>query len=124
EVGGGSPGAADIEVQVRPPGAARPGVANGPARARVANGSAGAGVVVRPVPVVVVGLSLGAYVALHAVARDETGVGAVVAAGCCTVPTSAVLHGWALLARGIVAMPDGGAALNRRLAELTLPRQA
>src|SRR5690554_1763108 len=56
EVGDGSPGAADIEVQVRPPGAAR---------ARVANGSAGAGVVVRPVPVVVVGLSLGAYVALH-----------------------------------------------------------
>src|SRR5690554_1320904 len=44
EVGGGSPGAADIEVQVRPPGAARPGVDNGSARAGVDNRSAGAGV--------------------------------------------------------------------------------
>src|SRR5690606_16599483 len=48
----------------------------------------------------------------------------LVAAGCCTPPTSAVLRGWALLARGIVALPDGGAGLNRRLAEATLPREA
>lgn len=74
--------------------------------------------------VVVAGLSLGAYVSLHAVARHPDRVGALVAAGCCTPPTSAVLHGWALLARGIVALPDGGAGLNRRLAEATLPREA
>ncbi|NLF03584.1 MAG: alpha/beta hydrolase [Actinomycetales bacterium] len=73
---------------------------------------------------VVVGLSLGAYVTLHALARDARGVGAVVAAGCCTPPTSAMLYGWALLARGIVAMPDGGARLNQRMAELALPPQA
>lgn len=75
-------------------------------------------------PVLVAGLSLGGYVALHAVARDASGVGAVVAAGCCTPPTSAVLHAWSLLARGIVAMPDGGAGLNRRFAELMMPPQA
>ncbi len=75
-------------------------------------------------PVVVVGLSLGAYVALHAVASDATGVGAVVAAGCCTPPASAVLHGWALLARGIVATPDGGARLNQFMVDRTLSPQA
>ena len=77
-----------------------------------------------PAATVVVGLSLGAYVTLHAVARDARGIGAVVAAGCCTPPTSVLLHGWALLARGIVALPDGGARLNRRMAELALSPQA
>jgi len=74
--------------------------------------------------VVVVGLSLGAYVTLHAIARAPSGVGAVVAAGCCTPPSSAVLHGWALLARAIVAAPDGGARLNQFLVDRTLSPQA
>jgi len=75
-------------------------------------------------PVLVVGLSLGSYIALHAVAREPDGVGGVVAAGCCTPPSSAVLHGWALLARGIVALPDGGASVNRLLVDRTLSPQA
>lgn len=77
-----------------------------------------------PGPVVVVGLSLGGYVALHALAQDASGVGALVAAGCCTPPARAVLHAWSLLVRGIVSLPDGGATLNRRFAELVLSPQA
>lgn len=69
---------------------------------------------------VVGGLSLGAYVALHAVARDPVGVGAVVAAGCCTRPDPFVLRTWALLVRGIEALPDGGAGLNRLMVDGTL----
>lgn len=73
--------------------------------------------------VVVVGLSLGGYVALHSVARSSDGVGAVVAAGCCTTPSTVALSGWSILARAIAAMPDRGAALNQLMVDRTLPRQ-
>lgn len=74
--------------------------------------------------VVVSGLSLGGYAALHAAARHPDGVGAVVAAGCCTSPGPVVLGTWALLARGIGALPDRGAGLNQLMVDRTLSPQA
>lgn len=92
-------------------------------RALVAASSRGGQVTDEP-RVVVVGLSLGAYVALHAVAKDPSRVGAVVAAGCCTSPSPVMLAGWSLLVRLIGALPDRGAALNQFMVDRTLPRQA
>jgi len=69
----------------------------------------------------VVGLSLGGYTAIAHAARHPDQVVGLVAAGCSTRPTSVVLRGWELLARGIGRLPDRGAWLNQTLVDATLP---
>ncbi|MGY4643407.1 alpha/beta fold hydrolase [Cellulomonas sp. URHB0016] len=69
----------------------------------------------------VVGLSLGGYVAItHAARRPDQVVG-LVAASCCTQPRRAVLSGWALAGRFIARLPDEGASLNRFMVARTVP---
>ncbi|NMR18904.1 alpha/beta fold hydrolase [Cellulomonas fimi] len=69
----------------------------------------------------VVGLSLGGYVAItHAARRPDQVVG-LVAAGCSTRPSRLVVEGWAVAARGIARLPDAGAGLNQFMVDRTLP---
>ncbi len=70
---------------------------------------------------VVVGLSLGGYVAISHAARHPEQVGALVAASCCTQPRRLVTVPWALTSCVIVAFPDHGARLNELTARLALP---
>lgn len=72
----------------------------------------------------VVGLSLGGYVAIAHAARRPEQVAGLVAASCSTRPLPAAVHGWALLARGIGLLPDAGAGLNQLVVDLTLAREA
>jgi len=72
----------------------------------------------------VVGLSLGGYVALAHAARHPEQVAGVVAASCCTRPWRPALAAWALAARGIVLLPDGGARLNEAALALAVPAAA
>lgn len=73
---------------------------------------------------VVVGLSLGGYVAVEARARRPEGVLGLVAASCSTAPTTRLRSAWLLAARRIERFPDGGAALNQALVDRALPPQA
>ncbi len=73
---------------------------------------------------VVVGLSLGGYLALHWAARTEQRVAGVLAAGCSTRPRGAGLAAYRRLAALIGRLPDGGRRLNDTMARLALPRQA
>ncbi len=68
----------------------------------------------------VVGLSLGGYVAIEHRARRPEQVAGLVAAGCCTPPRSPLRAGWLVVARRIERLPDHGAALNQRLVDRTL----
>ncbi|GIG26794.1 alpha/beta fold hydrolase [Cellulomonas denverensis] len=72
----------------------------------------------------VVGLSLGGYVAIAHAARHPEQVAGLVAASCCTRPLRLLVDGWAVLARGIARLPDGGAGLNQRSVDAVLSRQA
>ena len=72
----------------------------------------------------VVGLSLGGYVAIAHAARHPEQVAGLVAAGCSTRPMAAVVQGWVLLARGIGRLPDAGAGLNQLMVDLTLAHDA
>ncbi|WNB86023.1 alpha/beta hydrolase [Cellulomonas sp. ATA003] len=72
----------------------------------------------------VVGLSLGGYVAIAHAARRPEQVAGLVAADCSTRPLAAVVHGWVLLARGIGRLPDAGAGLNQLMVDLTLAAEA
>ncbi len=73
----------------------------------------------------VVGLSLGGYVAIEARARHPERVAGLVAAACSTPPATRLRDGWLLLARGIERLPDGGAGLNQALVDRALtPRAA
>ncbi|OLT49459.1 alpha/beta fold hydrolase [Cellulosimicrobium sp. CUA-896] len=72
----------------------------------------------------VVGLSLGGYVAVEARARRPAGVLGLVAASCSTAPTTVLRDAWLLAARGIERLPDGGAALNQALVDRALPPPA
>lgn len=72
----------------------------------------------------VVGLSLGGYVAIAHAARHPEQVVGLVAADCSTRPLAAVVQGWVLLARGIGRLPDAGAGLNQFMVDLTLAREA
>lgn len=74
--------------------------------------------------VVVVGLSLGGYLALHWAARTEQGVVGVLAAGCSTRPRGIGLAGFRRVAALIARLPDSGRWLNDTLARATLPSQA
>ena len=71
---------------------------------------------------VVVGLSLGGYVGIAHAARYPQQVAGLVAASCCTRPYRPVVRVWEVVSRVIVALPDGGAGLNRLAVRLTLPR--
>lgn len=73
----------------------------------------------------VVGLSLGGYVAIGHAARHPEQVVGLVAAACCSVPRTAVLRAWGAAADGFFArLPDRGAAINQALVDRTLPRQS
>lgn len=74
--------------------------------------------------VVVVGLSLGGYLALHWAARTEQRVVGVLAAGCSTRPRGVGLTGYRRLAALIARLPDGGRRLNDTMARLALPTEA
>ncbi len=74
--------------------------------------------------VVVAGLSLGGYLALHWAARTERPVAAVVAAGCTTRPRGPGLAAYRRLAALIGRAPGGGRRLNDTLVRLMLPDRA
>ena len=69
----------------------------------------------------VVGLSLGGYVAIAHAARHPEQVLGLVAASCCTRPWRPVVDGWALGAWLIDRLPDHGARLNQVLVDRMLP---
>lgn len=69
----------------------------------------------------VVGLSLGGYVGIRHAARHPEQVAGLLAASCSTRPHGVLLAGWALGARYIVRLPDGGARLNQFFVDLALP---
>lgn len=68
----------------------------------------------------VVGESLGGYVAIAHAARCPGQVAGLVAAACSTRPTRPVVDAWLLAARGIARLPDAGAGLNQALVDRTL----
>lgn len=74
--------------------------------------------------IVVVGLSLGGYLALHWAARTDLPVAAVVAAGCTTRPRGPGLAGYRRLAALIGRTPGRGRLLNDTLVRLMLPDRA
>jgi len=73
----------------------------------------------------VVGMSLGGYMAITHAGRYPEQVAGLVAAGCCSRPYPAVLRAWGAAADGFFArLPDRGAAINDALVGRTLPPQA
>lgn len=68
-----------------------------------------------------VGLSLGGYVAIAHASRHADQVAGLVAASCCTRPYRPVVGVWGVVSRGILRLPDRGAGLNRLAVRLTLP---
>lgn len=72
----------------------------------------------------VVGLSLGGYVAIAHAARHADQVTGLMAASCSTRPLVALVDGWALLARGIARLPDAGAGLNQGMVDRVLTADA
>ena len=75
-------------------------------------------------PVLVVGLSLGGYLAIRWAATTSQPVCGLLAAGCSTRPRGIGLAAYRRLARGINRLPDGGRRLNDTLARVALPAQA
>ncbi|MFH5822094.1 alpha/beta fold hydrolase [Georgenia sp. AZ-5] len=75
-------------------------------------------------PLVVAGLSLGGYLAVHWAALTAHRVDAVVAASCSTQPRGVPLWVYRRLAGLIGRLPDAGAGLNDRLARRFLPPDA
>lgn len=75
-----------------------------------------------PRPVLLVGLSLGGYLALHyAGGPGRERVDGVLAAACGTSPRWAALMAYRSVAAAIGRLPDRGAALNQLLVDLTVP---
>ncbi|PZR54887.1 alpha/beta hydrolase [Xylanimonas oleitrophica] len=72
----------------------------------------------------VVGLSLGGYVAIEHRARHPEQSAGLVAASCSTPPQSRLRDAWAVAVRLIEGRPDHGARLNDLLVGLTLDAQA
>jgi len=75
-------------------------------------------------PVLVVGLSLGGYLAIYWAARTERPLAGLLAAGCSTRPRGAGLAAYRRVAAVIARLPDGGRRLNDALARVALPSQA
>lgn len=71
----------------------------------------------------VVGLSLGGYVAIAHAARHPEQVAGLVAASCSTRPRRVLVGGWSVAARGIVRLPDHGERLNAFMVRRFLPSQ-
>ncbi|MBO3094173.1 alpha/beta hydrolase [Cellulomonas dongxiuzhuiae] len=75
-------------------------------------------------PALVVGLSLGGYIAIAHAARHPGQVAGLVAAGCSSRPYPVVLRGWEAAAdRFFARLPDRGAAVNQVLVDRFLPAQ-
>jgi pimeloyl-ACP methyl ester carboxylesterase len=72
----------------------------------------------------VVGLSLGGYLAIEHRARYPEDSAGLVAASCSTSPASRLRAAWLLLARWIETWPDGGARLNDTLVTRMLTPEA
>lgn len=72
----------------------------------------------------VVGLSLGGYLAIEHRARYPGESAGLVAASCCTAPTTWLRGAWLLLARWIESWPDGGARLNDAFVRRMLTAEA
>ncbi|MBC7289974.1 MAG: alpha/beta fold hydrolase [Actinotalea sp.] len=70
---------------------------------------------------VVVGLSLGGYLAAAWAARHPEGTAALLLSGCSTDPDTVLTGAWLQAARVIGHLPDRGAALNQTLVERALP---
>ncbi|MPV36540.1 alpha/beta fold hydrolase [Georgenia subflava] len=75
-------------------------------------------------PLVVAGLSMGGYLALHWAARTERRPDAVLAASCSTQPQGLALAAYRRVAWLIGRLPDGGAALNDFMARRFVPDHA
>ncbi|PJJ77238.1 pimeloyl-ACP methyl ester carboxylesterase [Sediminihabitans luteus] len=72
-------------------------------------------------PVLLVGLSLGGYLGIEVRAREPGLVAGLVAASCCTVPSSPLRGAWLRAARRIEASADSGERLNRWMVDRTVP---
>ncbi len=75
-------------------------------------------------PVVVAGMSMGGYLALHWAAHTRRRPAAVLAASCSTQPQGLPLWAYRRLARAIGRLPDAGAGLSDALARRFLPADA
>ncbi|MGO1315975.1 MAG: alpha/beta fold hydrolase [Cellulomonadaceae bacterium] len=73
---------------------------------------------------VVAGLSLGGYLAIEYLRRRPHAVRALVAAGCCTVPSTPARGLWLSAVRWIERLPDAGAGLNETMVRRLLSPQA
>lgn len=78
----------------------------------------------RPVPRLLVGLSLGGYLAIEFAATRPGRLDGLIAASCSTRPRGVALDGYLRLAAVIRRLPDRGRALNDAMARLVLSRQA
>ncbi len=75
-------------------------------------------------PVVVAGLSMGGYLALHWAARTPHPPAALLAAGCTTQPGGVGLPAYRAVARLLGRLPDGGAGTSDLVARIFLPPEA
>ncbi|WP_448073386.1 alpha/beta fold hydrolase [Georgenia yuyongxinii] len=75
-------------------------------------------------PLVVAGMSMGGYLAVHWAARTPHRPAAVLAAACCTQPHGPGLWAYRRVARALGRTPDGGARLGDALARRFLPAAA
>ena len=76
------------------------------------------------VPRLLVGLSLGGYLAIEYAARHPDRIDGLVAASCGTRPRGPGLRGYLALAQAIHRLPDRGRGLNDAVARLFLPAAA
>ncbi|MFB6608853.1 alpha/beta fold hydrolase [Agromyces sp. NPDC056379] len=83
-----------------------------------------AGATGHPIPRLLVGLSLGGYLAIEFAARHPGRLDGLVAASCSTRPRGAPLGGYRRLAALIGRMPDRGRGLNDAMARLFLSPEA
>lgn len=78
----------------------------------------------QPLPRLLVGLSLGGYLAIEYAARNPGRLDGLVAASCGVRPRGAPLGGYRRLAALIARLPDRGRALNDLMARAFLPSAA
>lgn len=76
------------------------------------------------VPRLLVGLSLGGYLAIEFAARHPDRLDGLVAASCGTLPRGSALAAYQSIAASIARLPDRGRGLNDAVASLFLSREA